>query len=185
MSSPYRYSFIFTLQEFAQELVSLVDAMSRIYNIEREQAARGNWVCRVIVDSYNSNQIAARRYWRVNTRPGRQRPNLQKRLCLSASSSGAPKDPEHFRVSFSYYYDVSRETQEAILPKGPTPCAQYNAHASPLKFTFLGPTQAEALGLWGTHPRTRHEACIQSRDGNGDTGSARVFRHDERRIHGI
>ncbi|KAI0047932.1 hypothetical protein FA95DRAFT_1558591 [Auriscalpium vulgare] len=37
------YFFIFTLQEFAEELVSLVDAMSRIYAIERENAKQGWW----------------------------------------------------------------------------------------------------------------------------------------------
>ncbi|KAM5533752.1 hypothetical protein V8D89_012625 [Ganoderma adspersum] len=35
------YFFIFTLQEYARELISLVDAMSRICNIERANAARG------------------------------------------------------------------------------------------------------------------------------------------------
>ncbi|ETW81116.1 putative aromatic acid exporter [Heterobasidion irregulare TC 32-1] len=37
------YFFIFTLQEFARELVSLVDAMGRIYAAERANAARGWW----------------------------------------------------------------------------------------------------------------------------------------------
>ncbi|TBU24665.1 Fusaric acid resistance protein-like-domain-containing protein [Dichomitus squalens] len=35
------YFFIFTLQEYARELISLVDAMSRICSIERASAARG------------------------------------------------------------------------------------------------------------------------------------------------
>ena len=162
--------------------------MSRIYNIEREQAARGNWARRIIVDSYNSIQTTVRRSWRVNnqsTRLGRQRSNLQKRLCLSASFSDEPMDTDHFRISFSCYDDVSRETQEALLPKDPTPCTQHDTHASSLKATFLGPTQAEALGIWGAYPRTRYEVCIQSRDGNGDTSSARILRHDERHILGI
>ncbi|KZT29097.1 hypothetical protein NEOLEDRAFT_1154149 [Neolentinus lepideus HHB14362 ss-1] len=37
------YFFIFTLQEFARELVSLVDAMSRIYSIDKAKSARGRW----------------------------------------------------------------------------------------------------------------------------------------------
>ncbi|KAI0351344.1 hypothetical protein OH77DRAFT_1411233 [Trametes cingulata] len=38
------YSYIFTLQEFARELISLVDAMSRVCSIERANAARnGLW----------------------------------------------------------------------------------------------------------------------------------------------
>ena len=34
-------SFIFTLQEYARELISLVDAMNRICSIERANAASG------------------------------------------------------------------------------------------------------------------------------------------------
>nr|GAT47657.1 predicted protein [Mycena chlorophos] len=37
------YFFIFTLQEFATELVSLVDAMKRIYSIEQAAANRTSW----------------------------------------------------------------------------------------------------------------------------------------------
>lgn len=75
----------------------MVDAMSRIYNIEREQAARGSWARRVVVDSYSSVRTIVRRFWRANrpsTRPGKQRPTLQKRLCSSAYSSGDPTDAE-------------------------------------------------------------------------------------------
>jgi hypothetical protein len=41
-------SFIFTLQEFARELVSLIDAMGRIYFIEQERAHRGSFWQRAI-----------------------------------------------------------------------------------------------------------------------------------------
>ncbi|TCD61379.1 hypothetical protein EIP91_008533 [Steccherinum ochraceum] len=37
------YFFIFTLQEFAKELISLVDAMSRVCNIRRAQAEKRSW----------------------------------------------------------------------------------------------------------------------------------------------
>ncbi|KAJ7646593.1 Fusaric acid resistance protein-like-domain-containing protein [Roridomyces roridus] len=37
------YFFIFTLQEFAGELVSLVDAMGRIYSLEQARANRARW----------------------------------------------------------------------------------------------------------------------------------------------
>ncbi|KAL0956925.1 hypothetical protein HGRIS_003029 [Hohenbuehelia grisea] len=37
------YFFIFTLQEFSRELVSLVDAMERIYSLEQERVNRGPW----------------------------------------------------------------------------------------------------------------------------------------------
>ena len=138
MSSPYRYSFIFTLQEFAQELVSLVDAMSRIYNIEREQAARGNWVRRVIVDSYNSVQIVARRRWRVNTRPGKQRPNLQKRLCLSTPSSGAPKTLNIFVFHLAIIMRFQGKHKKPSFPKV-QPHAPNTMHTPPRSnLPFLG-----------------------------------------------
>ncbi|KAJ7213027.1 Fusaric acid resistance protein-like-domain-containing protein [Mycena pura] len=41
------YFFIFTLQEFAGELVSLVDAMRRIYRLEHAQANRAHWWTRL------------------------------------------------------------------------------------------------------------------------------------------
>ncbi|KAJ6616683.1 hypothetical protein B0H10DRAFT_2036570 [Mycena sp. CBHHK59/15] len=41
------YFFIFTLQEFAGELVSLVDAMGRIYSIEQAHANRTRWWTRL------------------------------------------------------------------------------------------------------------------------------------------
>ncbi|KAJ7467034.1 Fusaric acid resistance protein-like-domain-containing protein [Mycena latifolia] len=41
------YFFIFTLQEFAGELVSLVDAMSRIYSLEQARANRARWWTRL------------------------------------------------------------------------------------------------------------------------------------------
>ncbi|EIN11240.1 hypothetical protein PUNSTDRAFT_61905 [Punctularia strigosozonata HHB-11173 SS5] len=37
------YFFIFTLQEFAGELLALVDAVGRIYEVEREAMMRGPW----------------------------------------------------------------------------------------------------------------------------------------------
>lgn len=37
------YSFIFTLQEFAKELISLVDAIERIYCYERKLLLRDWW----------------------------------------------------------------------------------------------------------------------------------------------
>ncbi|KAJ6538778.1 Fusaric acid resistance protein-like-domain-containing protein [Mycena vulgaris] len=41
------YFFIFTLQEFAGELVSLVDAMGRIYSLEQARANRARWWTRI------------------------------------------------------------------------------------------------------------------------------------------
>src|SRR5271154_5468468 len=44
----YVYSFIFTLQEFAKELISLVDAVERIYCYERQILLRYSWWIRLV-----------------------------------------------------------------------------------------------------------------------------------------
>ncbi|KAF8070185.1 hypothetical protein FPV67DRAFT_1486576 [Lyophyllum atratum] len=41
------YFFIFTLQEYAREMVSLIDAMGRIYRYEQDRAQRGQWWKRI------------------------------------------------------------------------------------------------------------------------------------------
>ncbi|KAJ7673046.1 hypothetical protein DFH06DRAFT_1319261 [Mycena polygramma] len=41
------YFFIFTMQEFAGELVSLIDAMGRIYSLEQARAKRARWWTRI------------------------------------------------------------------------------------------------------------------------------------------
>ncbi|KAJ6507413.1 Fusaric acid resistance protein-like-domain-containing protein [Mycena vitilis] len=41
------YFFIFTMQEFAGELVSLIDAMGRIYSLEQARANRARWWTRI------------------------------------------------------------------------------------------------------------------------------------------
>ncbi|PPQ75741.1 hypothetical protein CVT24_002587 [Panaeolus cyanescens] len=42
------YFFIFTLQEFARELSSLVDAVERVYNYQQHRLLKGSWPRRVI-----------------------------------------------------------------------------------------------------------------------------------------
>jgi hypothetical protein len=80
-------SFIFTLQEFAQELVSLVDAMSRIYGIEQAKANRDRWGRRVLTEGYNSVGASLRRSWIATKSSKLQRPNIQRRICMCELSS--------------------------------------------------------------------------------------------------
>ena len=81
-TSCYPYSFIFTLQEYARELISLVDAMGRICSIERANAARGGlW-----------RQLSARlgpSLGRRGNRPGQAKTasSMRKRFCKSPNSS--------------------------------------------------------------------------------------------------
>ncbi|KAJ2918023.1 hypothetical protein MD484_g2384, partial [Candolleomyces efflorescens] len=55
------YFFIFTLQEFAEELISLVDAMERIYGYERRRILQRSFWSRV--SSSISRRIALARLW--------------------------------------------------------------------------------------------------------------------------
>ena len=54
-------SFIFTLQEFAEELLSLVDAMERIYNYERRRLLQGSLWSRLYTSV--SRKVALVRLW--------------------------------------------------------------------------------------------------------------------------
>ena len=67
------YSFIFTLQEFAKEIISLVDAIERIYCYERQILLRDSWWIRLFtrikrsfvtlfnITKYNKNMGIRRR----------------------------------------------------------------------------------------------------------------------------
>ncbi|KDQ55716.1 hypothetical protein JAAARDRAFT_327588 [Jaapia argillacea MUCL 33604] len=79
------YFFIFTLQEFARELLSLVDAMSRIYTSEREILDRGSWWKRFI------GCIGSRMRSRRSTFEKRKGTGLRRRL----SNYLLPRRPHH------------------------------------------------------------------------------------------
>ena len=67
------FSFFFTLQEFAKELISLVDAMSRICNIQRETG----W--RKILRPWNYMRTKIRRM--RQTASEKRRSRLHKTFC--------------------------------------------------------------------------------------------------------
>ncbi|KAL1940894.1 hypothetical protein VTO73DRAFT_7935 [Trametes versicolor] len=86
------YFYIFTLQEFSRELISLVDAMGRICNIERANAARsGLWAHFKAVLPFGSG---ARSTLRRRARE-KQQSSMRKRL----SAFFVPHQP-HRAVSF-------------------------------------------------------------------------------------
>jgi hypothetical protein len=92
-------SFIFTLQEFAQELVSLIDAMSRIYTIEQDKAAHGTWGTGAVVDGYGSVRSALRRVWAAR-KPGiHERRGLQRRLSAIVLPRHRHKKPAFPKVT--------------------------------------------------------------------------------------
>lgn len=77
------FSFIFTLEEFATELTSLVDAMERIYNYERNRLTWKGWFRR----SFNAMRARWRKFtsWRSVPSHGR-RPGLKHQLCKSLAT---------------------------------------------------------------------------------------------------
>ncbi|EGO00416.1 hypothetical protein SERLA73DRAFT_52646 [Serpula lacrymans var. lacrymans S7.3] len=64
------YFFIFTLQEFARELASLVDAMRRIYGTEQDRMVRGTWWQRHVVHTaYINSSHRHRKVWFPKVQP--------------------------------------------------------------------------------------------------------------------
>lgn len=112
-------SFIFTLQEFAKEMVLLVDAFERLYAAEREQAAGRNWLKRLL------RVFTPQR----SPRNTRTEGNLRKRICVFGDAltlHGLDTD------SLNSYILHSRASpsQADILPQNYTPCSQHGADTS-------------------------------------------------------
>lgn len=74
------FSFIFTLQEFAGELVSLTDAMRRIYAVEQVRADTPSWFRRYVVHGPSLLISAVRLRRRNLAREKSSRPGLR-RIC--------------------------------------------------------------------------------------------------------
>ncbi|KAJ7049969.1 Fusaric acid resistance protein-like-domain-containing protein [Mycena amicta] len=106
------YFFIFTLQEFAGELVSLVDAMRRIYTLEQAQANRaGRWkklLC--CVNQWASRKPPHKRNGNGASRSGTNTPR---------TPGNRPKTPEEqgLRRRFSQYIAPARQRTHPMFPK--------------------------------------------------------------------
>ncbi|KAG0696971.1 Fusaric acid resistance protein-like-domain-containing protein [Suillus ampliporus] len=72
------YFFIFTLQEFAGELISLTDAMRRIYAVEQVRADTTSWFKRYIVHGPSRLLSVVRLRRRTFTRDKSSRPGLRR-----------------------------------------------------------------------------------------------------------
>ncbi|KAH9940360.1 uncharacterized protein BXZ73DRAFT_42666 [Epithele typhae] len=90
------YFFIFTLQEYARELISLVDAMGRICSIERARASRGGIWGRIKTFFTRSDSM--------NTRRRHARPT-------------GGKGPVDIRKRLSHYFTQLRPHKAASFPK--------------------------------------------------------------------
>ncbi|KAI0058126.1 hypothetical protein BV25DRAFT_1811380 [Artomyces pyxidatus] len=91
------YFFIFTLQEFAEELVSLVDAMSRVYLAERASAKQGWWFKRIPIGIFS----CLRSRVKAQHRSGRATPSRTGKKGLQRTiSSYLKNDSPRIAVSF-------------------------------------------------------------------------------------
>lgn len=80
-------SFIFTLQEFARELVSLVDAMERIYSLEQERVHRGPWWKRIFSGIWGLlKRPFSKSKPKRHRRPPAEHPSLRRKICMSRVS---------------------------------------------------------------------------------------------------
>ncbi len=82
MSDDNFCSFIFTLQEFARELTSLIDAMGRVYTIELAGASiRGNLKTRLTSMFGCFGRRKKRGLAMSGTGIDEERPGIRRRLC--------------------------------------------------------------------------------------------------------
>ncbi|KAF8550630.1 hypothetical protein OG21DRAFT_1478462 [Imleria badia] len=88
------YFFIFTLQEFAGELMSLTDAMRRIYAVELARFTRQNWFKRYFINGPKSFLSCIRSFRR------RRRSEKTTRASLRRISTYFNADERHPKVSF-------------------------------------------------------------------------------------
>ncbi|CAL1706087.1 unnamed protein product [Somion occarium] len=89
------YFFIFTLQEFAKELVSLVDAMGRICSIQRAEAEQRSWWASLIRPiTLVCNKLVTK------TRSSGSRPRLEKGLLRRRLSTMFAPESRANTVSF-------------------------------------------------------------------------------------
>jgi hypothetical protein len=73
------FSFIFTLQEFARELVSLIDAMERVYSIEQERLSRVGWLKQFFLNGTRNLKFCG--FWLDLAHDKHERRRLQRSLC--------------------------------------------------------------------------------------------------------
>ena len=73
------YSFIFTLQEFARELVSLVDAMERIYTFEQARLVQRSFWWKTFVRI--GQTLHGIRRWGKSGKSSQGRSGLRRTLC--------------------------------------------------------------------------------------------------------
>lgn len=138
-------SFIFTLQEFAGELMSLTDAMRRIYAVELARFSRQNWFKRYFINGPKSFLSCIRSFRRRRRSEKTTRAGLR-RICKHM-------DPCLFRylelmLILSYVFQRRRAPSQGVVSKGPTSCAEYTPDSRPLQPHLYRTISAIAMGPW-------------------------------------
>lgn len=164
-------SFIFTLQEFARELVSLIDAMGRIYIAERVAASEPWWIVRVPKMMYRSlkkrfrkdrpSTVLPRTRGRTNNETNS---GLRRRICayfrlinidivrhtvplfMSFERSDLTVYRHHSHIYKQTY--LNTHSHQLLIPKDQTPRPQHNTNSRPIRTIPLGTYEAVPMGPW-------------------------------------
>lgn len=127
-------SFFFTLQEFAKEMISLTDAMSRICNIQRETS----WLMRPW--RYVQRKIRRLR----QTASEKRRSGLRRRVCTCATFVvPLPAD----LLASGAVLQSGAGTQGRRFPQNHTTCAEHETNTSAAGLVICRPRQTVNLGI--------------------------------------
>ena len=162
------YSFIFTLQEFARELVSLVDAMGRIYALE-QQAAFGTTLWRWVKDRFTCLRVRSGRDQNSATAKS-ARPSLRRRLgkAYFLGSVSSPTVLHGTFVSSVIRTHRPASAERAQVSESATTRTEHSADAFTVLFVPLWTAETVILGVGRQVERARPQICFQGRcrDGN-------------------
>ncbi|KAG7098252.1 hypothetical protein E1B28_000214 [Marasmius oreades] len=106
------YFFIFTLQEFSRELVSLVDAMERIYAVEQQRTMWSRWWGRL----YTGFVGGIRGLWRGDRRRRRRRAGNRNSSDVNPSSKSKSRHGGTLRRRISQYINPEKLNADGTRP---------------------------------------------------------------------
>lgn len=162
------------MQEYARELISLVDAMSRICSIERANAKRSGVLGRL--------KTLLRLPWRSNrssqrfTR-GRRAKSIGKRFCMSysriSSSLRSVDRPLMFTMRCCHSSRLLHGAQAAqgrLVPESHTACAEHHPDSCPRELDVHRPGETVIVGARSSDEAAGHEVRHQGRYGYCDPG---------------
>ena len=132
------------MQEFTRELVSLVDAMRRIHNIQKANAQRSRGK-EVVLTPWRSLRSHFGGLKRGSTMRGRPRADLRKRLCEHPVLLSATQSLMALRCG-SRIILVRAYSQESGVPEDQATCAKHKADPRAGAAPFHAPARPDAMG---------------------------------------